>query len=103
MNKIEPRENVISDGIKVITKHLGQKRSYGDSFYEYDIIAEGKTKDEVYAITQEHCRKCTLSNKDYQDEYKAERTARNHFRERYFLTERGNGIWFYQVVWPWTG
>jgi len=103
MFKSEKREIFNEDGVQVFKTHSGQKRSYGDSFYEYEIIAEGKTKDEIYLITQEHCRKCEISNKDYQDQYKAERTMSNHFRERYFLKDIGNGTWFYQVVWPWTG
>ena len=103
INTIKPREKLLGGEVKVITKHLGQKRSYGDSYYEYYIHADGMDRDSVYKITQENCRKCNLSNEDYQREYKENRTASNHFRERYYLTQNSNGVWFYQVVWPWTG
>jgi len=85
------------EGMKVTNTHYGQKRAYGDSFYEYEIESD-KPADEVERICREHVYKA-IPKTEWQADYRdpAKRSMENAFRPHYEFKQRGDGKYFYSV------
>lgn len=85
----------VIDGMKVTNTHSGQKRAYGDSFYEYEIESD-KPADEVERICRETVRKA-LPKAQYEREYSQTHSMEAAFRPHYTFKNRGDGKYFYSV------
>lgn len=96
---IDRHQNTI-DGVTFKCTHSGQKRAYGDSFYEYD-VKSALSYDEVKRVCSEKIYKA-MSEEDYKTDYAANRSADNFFRASYRFTNMGNGNYRYVVVFPYT-
>lgn len=88
------------DGVTYRNTHSGQKRAYGDSYYEYQITSD-KPADEVERICSENIHPA-MSLAQYQDEYRANPSAENHFRRHYTFKKKPDGSYFYSVCSPYT-
>lgn len=88
------------DGVTFKNTHSGQKRAYGDSFYEYEITS-ALPADQVEAIC---CTKvyAAIPETRWREEGKTDRSADAHFRAHYKFAARGDGKYFYQVCFPYT-
>jgi hypothetical protein len=94
------RETKTIDGVTYTQTHGGQKKAYGDSFYEYEVTSD-LPADEVERICREKIDKA-IPLQQYQDEYREKPTASNHFRSHYRFTKRPDGTYFYSVCFPFT-
>jgi hypothetical protein len=94
---MEPETKTV-DGVTYKCVHHGQKQAYGDSFYEYE-VASDLPAEQVEKICAEKVRKA-ISIKQWRDEYRANPSAYNHFRNHYEFLSRGGGKYFYRVIWP---
>lgn len=88
------------DGVTFVCTHAGQKKAYGDTYYEYSVTSD-RPADEVENFCAERVCKA-ISKKQYTDEYRAKPTAGNHFRLHYTFNKRPDGSYFYSVCSPWT-
>jgi len=88
------------DGVTFVSTHSGQKRAYGDSFYEFE-IASSLPAAEVERVCSEKVYKA-MSAKVWADEYRANPSADNHFRAHYTFKPRGGDRYFYSVCFPYT-
>jgi len=89
-----------ANGYDVERTHSGQKRAYGDSFYEFTVRAD-KPIDEVESYCTEHVYKCALTTEQYLAEERAGvKDFGDHFRSNYSIQKRGDGVYFYQVIRP---
>lgn len=95
---IDRQKNKTIDGVTFTNTHSGQKRAYGDSFYEYDVTSE-LPAEEVERVCSEKVYKA-MSKQQYVEEFKANRTADNHFRSHYTFTKVGEGQYRYSVCFP---
>jgi hypothetical protein len=86
------------DGVTYVSMHAGQKRAYGDSFYEYEIVS-ALPAAEVESVCREKVHKA-MPAKAYTDEYRAKPTADNHFRPHYTFKSLGGDRYFYSVCFP---
>ncbi|WP_155957783.1 hypothetical protein [Fodinicurvata sediminis] len=89
------------DGVTYEVTHSGQKRAYGDSYYEYAITSD-KPADEVERICRTHVHRCDLSRAQWQQENRAAPSMSNYFRSSYLFEDLGDGRFFYQVRFPFT-
>lgn len=96
---IDPGKNTI-DGVTFDCTHRGQKRAYGDSYYEYMVESDLPT-EEVERVCSEKVYKA-ISEDMYRAEYKAAPTADNHFRSSYKFKSIGGGKYLYVVTFPYT-
>ncbi len=85
----------IIEGMKVTNTHYGQKRAYGDNFYEYEIESD-KPAEEVERVCRETVYKA-LPKAQYDREYVETRSMENAFRPHYTFKSRGDGKYFYSV------
>lgn len=95
---IDRQKNKTIDGVTFTNTHSGQKRAYGDSFYEYEVSSD-RPADEVEAVCATHVYKA-MSKAQYDAEYKASPTASNHFRSHYTFRKVGEGRYSYSVCFP---
>lgn len=86
------------DGVTFTRVHSGQKREYGDSFYEYEVTSD-LPADEVERVCREKIDKA-LPLAQYQAECKIDRSMDAHFRKHYRFTKRSDGAYFYSVCFP---
>lgn len=86
------------DGVTFSNTQYGQKRAYGDSFYEYTVTSD-LPADEVEKVCREKIYKA-IPLARYRAEYKAAPTMDNHFRNHYTFTKRPDGSYFYSVCSP---
>lgn len=93
------RQTKTIDGVTFKNTHSGQKRAYGDSFYEYEITSD-MPEDHVLKVCTERVYKADLSLQRWRDEYKASPSMANHFRAHYEFLRRGEGKFFYRVTLP---
>ena len=85
-------------GVRVKNTHSGQKKAYGDSFYEYEVTSN-RPADEVETICAEHVYKA-IPEKKYLEEYRAKPSADLHFRAHYKFKALPDGSYFYSVCFP---
>lgn len=85
------------DGVGFTMVHAGQKRAYGDLFYEFD-IESALPAEEVELICAEKVHKA-IPIAQWRAEHK---TADDYFRSHYTFTKRGDGKYFYSVCFPYT-
>jgi hypothetical protein len=95
---IDRQKNKTIDGVTFTNTHSGQKRAYGDSFYEYDVTSE-LPADQVERICREKIYKADITEKDWLVDYRKPGCSMEHaFRPHYKFEPRGPGRYFYQVV-----
>lgn len=84
------------DGVTVKTIHSGQKKAYGDTFYEYDVTSD-LPAEEVERVCREKVYPA-ISKSEWLMEYrKLGCSMENAFRPHYTFEARGGGKYFYQV------
>lgn len=88
------------DGVTYTQTHGGQKKAYGDSFYEYEVTSD-LPPYEVERICAEKIEKA-MPIEQYRQEYKAKPIADNHFRKHYTFRKRPDGTYLYSVCFPYT-
>lgn len=92
--------NHTDNGYDVKCTHSGQRRAYGDSFYEFTIKTD-KPENEVKEYCVEHIRKCGLTTKEYlADERAGVKDFGDHFRSNYEFKKVKDGEYFYRVTRP---
>lgn len=80
-------------GIEAVKTHSGQKRAYGDSYYEYEVASELPQED-----VERFCRE-KLYRAIPESQWRTENnSASNHFRPYYTFNKLTEGKYFYQVV-----
>lgn len=88
------------NGYDVACTQSGQRRAYGDSFYEF-IITTDKPENEVKKYCTEYVHKCSLTYEEYiADERAGVKEFGDHFRSHYKFRKTGENEYFYQVVSP---
>ena len=85
------------NGYEVSPHHSGQKKRYGDSFYEFKIKSQ-KEKSEIEKYCTEYVYKCNLTKRKYVDDLKEDDSMKNHFRQHYVFRALGCDEFFYQVI-----
>lgn len=92
------RQTKTIDGVTFTNTHSGQKRRYGDSFYEYEVTSDLPAV-EVEKVCSEKVYKAIPH-----ETWKAEmwEGADKYFRNYYRFSPRGEGKFFYQVISPYT-
>jgi len=95
---IDRQRNKTIDGVTFTNTHSGQKKAYGDSYYEYD-VASDLPADDVERVCSEKVYKA-MPEGQYLAEQRANPSADNHFRAHYKFMKRGEGRYFYQVCFP---
>ena len=89
-----------SSGFDVTATQAGQKRAYGDSYYEYTVKSD-KPESEVKKYCTEHVRKCSLTTSDYlANERAGVKEFGEHFRHNYQFKKVEEGKYFYRVTAP---
>lgn len=96
---IDRPSNVI-DGVTWTLRHSGQKRAYGDSYYEYAVSSD-LPASEVERICSERIHKA-IPLARWRDDNRSTPTASNYFRAHYDFTSLGEGKYFYRVTFPYT-
>lgn len=92
------RQTKTIDGVTFTNTHSGQKRAYGDSFYEYDVTSD-LPSDEVEKVCRERVYKCAVSKADWLADYrKPGCSMENAFRPHYEFKDLGNGKFSYVVT-----
>lgn len=90
------RQTSTIDGVKFTNTHSGQKRAYGDTFYEYDVTSD-LPADLVERICSERIYKA-ISKAEWQADYCAPACSMEKaFRAHYEFKSLGDGKYFYQV------
>lgn len=93
---IDREKNKTIDGVTFTNTHSGQKRAYGDSFYEYE-VASDRPAAEVEQVCREHIYKAIPKAEWLADYRKPGCSMENAFRPYYEFQKRGDGRYFYQV------
>ena len=88
------------DGVTFTMTHSGQRKQYGDSYYDYDITS-CLPSEEVERVCREKIDPA-LSEAQYLAEYRANPSADLHFRKHYKFRKKGEGAYFYSVCFPYT-
>jgi hypothetical protein len=89
-----------ANGFDVKSTHAGQKRRYGDSFFEF-VVKSDKTESEVLKYCTESVRTCNLKTADYlANERIKGRPFGDHFRHNYEFRKVRDGEYFYRVSAP---
>jgi len=92
------RETKTIDGVTFTNTHSGQKKAYGDSFYEYDVTSE-LPADQVEAVCREKVYKA-MPEAQYLAELRANSSMDNAFRAAYTFKQAGEGKYRYVVKYP---
>lgn len=92
------RQHKTIDGVTFKNTHSGQKRAYGDSFYEYDVRSE-LPADEVERVCREKIN-TAIPESQWREECKVDRSMAAHFRHHYKFSKIGDGHYFYSVCSP---
>lgn len=98
MNAHIDRQTKTIDGVTFKNTHYGQKRAYGDSYYEYEVSSE-MPAEHVEKVCSEQVYKAIPAA-----QWKAEtvKGAAAYFRAHYTFKETSPGKYFYQVCSPYT-
>jgi hypothetical protein len=91
------RQTKTIDGVTVTNTHSGQKRAYGDSFYEYDVTSDLPAA-EVERICAEKVYTAIPESQWLADQRATGGSSMEKaFRAHYKFEPRGAGKYFYQV------
>ena len=96
---IDRQKSKTIDGVTFTNTHSGQRRAYGDSFYEYDVTSDLPAA-EVEKVCRERVYKCDLPVAQWEKENREKSSMDNHFRSHYLFRPNGEGRYFYQVRFP---
>jgi hypothetical protein len=96
---IDRQKNKAIDGVTFTNTHSGQKRPYGDSFYEYEVTSD-RPAEEVERVCRDSIYKCGLTEEQWRKENRENPSMDNHFRSHYVFKKTGDGKYFYQVCFP---
>lgn len=94
------RSNTI-DGVTFTNTHSGQKRAYGDSFYEFDVTSK-LPPDEVERICASRVHKAIHKSEWLADYRQPGCSMEKAFRSYYEFKEVGPGSYRYVVTSPYT-
>lgn len=85
------------DGVTYRCTHSGQKKAYGDSFYEYDVHSTLPAAD-VERVCCEKVHKA-IPESEYLADYRAPGgcSMEKAFRPHYKFSAKGDGRYFYSV------
>ena len=86
------------EGVTFKNTHSGQKKAYGDSFYEYEIESP-LPREEVERVCSTLIYKA-IPKEQWEADGGFRASMDNHFRAHYTLAPTGEGRWFYQVMFP---
>lgn len=99
MNK-EVLNKYKEEGFLVTVMHLGQKRPYGDTYYEFLVVSD-KPESEVKNFCTEKLHPCNLTSAQYlKDEREGVSDFSDHFRNHYALKAKKPGEYLYVVTSP---
>jgi len=95
------RQTATIEGVTFTNTHSGQKRAYGDSFYEYDVTSD-RTADEVEKVCRERIYKA-ISHAEWQAGLRSPGYSMGKaFRPYYEFKVLGAGRYRYVVTSPYT-
>jgi len=85
------------DGVRYVNTHSGQKRAYGDTFYEFDVESDLPAA-EVERICAEKISKA-MPKAEWLADYRAPGgcSMEKAFRPHYEFKNKGGGKYFYSV------
>jgi hypothetical protein len=90
----------IANGYEVKQTHSGQRRRYGDSFYDFTIKSD-KPESEVKEYCTKEVKECNLTSSEYIfDERNGVKEFGDHFRYHYKFRKVSQNEYFYQVISP---
>lgn len=93
---IDRQKGKTIDGVTFTNTHSGQKKAYGDSYYEYDVTSDLPAA-EVEKVCAEKVYKA-IPHKQWQEDYRKPGCSMGDaFRAHYKFEPRGEGRYFYQV------
>lgn len=91
------RQSETIEGVSFVNTHSGQKRAYGDSFYEYDVTSE-LSPSEVERVCRERIDKA-IPKAEWLADYRLPGfSMEKAFRPHYEFTDLGGGKFFYRVT-----
>ncbi len=91
------RQTKTIDGVTFTNTHSGQKRAYGDSFYEYDVTSD-LPADEVEKVCRERVYKA-IPHAEWQADYRTSGCSmENAFRAHYQFKQLGADRYSYIVT-----
>lgn len=85
------------DGVTYICTHAGQKKRYGDSYYEYDVTSD-LPADQVEKICSEKIDKAIPNAEWLADYRKPGCSMSDAFRPHYTFSKTGDGEYRYIVT-----
>lgn len=92
------RQTATIDGVTFTNTHSGQKRAYGDSFYEYDITSD-LPAEEVEKVCRERVYKSSVNKADWLADYRTPGCSMEKaFRPYYEFKPLGDGKYRYVVT-----
>ena len=97
--KMYNMEKHAENGWNVECTHQGQRRRYGDVYYEYVILSD-KPASEVEEYCKQHVYKCNLTTEQYLKDARGGCDFGDLFRLNYEFKERAPGKYFYRVTRP---
>lgn len=84
------------DGVKYVKIHSGQKRRYGDTFYDYEVISE-LSAAEVERVCHNSIHKA-IPESEWLTDYRAPECGHEKaFRPHYKFESKGDNTYFYSV------
>lgn len=89
------------DGVECTHLHSGQKRSYGDSYYEWEIASDKPFMD-VRKVCTTKLHQCDLPKEQWLKENREKPSMDRHFRSHFEFLETGDGKYLYRVTSPYT-
>lgn len=91
------RQTATIDGVTFTNTHSGQKRAYGDSFYEYDVSSD-LPADQVEKVCAERVYKA-IPHDEWQADYRQPGCSMDKaFRPHYQFKSLGGGKYSYVVT-----
>ena len=90
------RQTKTIDGVTFSNTHSGQKRAYGDSYYEYEVTSD-LPAEQVERICAERVYKA-IPHSEWQADYRKPGCSMGDaFQPHYTFKKTGDGSYFYQV------
>ncbi len=91
------RQHKTIDGVTFKNTHSGQKRAYGDSYYEYDVTSD-LPADQVERVCRERVYKAIPKTEWLADYRTPGCSMEKAFRPHYEFKSLGDGKYFYGVT-----
>lgn len=92
---IDRHEKTIG-GVTFKCSHSGQKRAYGDTFYEYEVTSDLPAED-VEKVCSTHIYEAIPESEWLTDQRKPGCSMEKAFRPHYTFKSTGHGKYFYAV------